>query len=163
LALSLSSQGKSNCFTFTLTLSLTSSTIFLINFYLFFFTFFTRLCAAEKPYQDGTFKVPPDPFFQFYTIGHFILDRFVPGIYCIMTGKSQLEYVNLFTFIRDEAGRLNIPFNWTSSMSDYETGLMPAIREVFGAFFGIDGCHFHYTQCLLRMLQQLGMLVSCYS
>lgn len=66
--------------------------------------FFTRLCTAERPFMDGTFYIAPRPqFHQLFTLGSFLLTRFIPGMYCIMTGKSEQMYSHLFQWIRNEA------------------------------------------------------------
>lgn len=74
--------------------------------------FFTRLCACTRPFMDGTFRVAPQPLFhQLFTIGSFLLNRFIPGMYYIMTGKSEQMYTHLFDWIRNEAntrGILNV-------------------------------------------------------
>ena len=46
--------------------------------------------------MDGTFKIVPHPFYQLFTI-HFIwLKRALPGIYCLLTSKSEEVYNHLF-------------------------------------------------------------------
>jgi hypothetical protein len=36
-------------------------------------------------------------------------------------------------------------------MSDFESGLMPSLRNTFGNDFLIRGCHFHYTKALKEL------------
>jgi hypothetical protein len=82
-----------------------------INTLLVFCTvgFFTRLCQSSRPFMDGTFSIAPQPsFHQLFTIGSFLLERFVPAMYCIMTGKSEQIYTHLFDWIRNEANTRGI-------------------------------------------------------
>ena len=47
--------------------------------------------------MDGTFKIVAHPFNQLFTMMHFIwLKRALPGIYCLLTSKSEEVYNHLF-------------------------------------------------------------------
>ena len=52
--------------------------------------------------------------------------------------------------------QINEEFSWVQTMSDFETGLLPAISE---AFPQIDKrcCHFHFCQAIFRKLCAIGL------
>lgn len=45
-------------------------------------------------------------------------------------------------------------------MSDFESGLIPALRNVFGVPFDIRGCHFHYSSAIYEWAKEHGLTVS---
>lgn len=47
-------------------------------------------------------------------------------------------------------------------MSDFESGLIPALRNVFGVLFDIRGCHFHYTSAIYEWAKEHGLAVSLF-
>ena len=51
---------------------------------------------------------------------------------------------------------LNIPLVPEFIVTDYESGVIPAVRTVF---FGSEqvGCWFHYSQCIYRKIQDIGL------
>ena len=67
-------------------------------------------------------------------------------------------YHFVFQIIKDMMHHLEIneEFSWTQTMSDFDTGLLPAITE---AFPHVDKrcCHFHCCQAIFRKLCALGL------
>lgn len=45
-------------------------------------------------------------------------------------------------------------------MSDFESGLIPSLSNVFGQAFDIRGCHFHYTSAIYAWAIAHGLAVS---
>ena len=67
-----------------------------------------------------------------------------------MTTKSQALYIAVLE-------RIKVPhFKPSASMSDWEIAPRNALKEVFPQI-GIYGCWFHYTQCIWRKTQKLGL------
>lgn len=116
--------------------------------------FFRILCAAENVYMDGTFSVCPAIFYQYFTIHTFLGDnkRLIPLMHCLLTGKRQDIYARLFERLKEIAIELNIPFNWRSSMCDFETGLLPALLAAFPQLLR-RGCFYHFTNAIFRWIQ----------
>ena len=77
---------------------------------------------------------------------------------CLLSEKSRRMYLFVFQIIKDMMRHLEIneELAWTQTMSDFETGLLPAITE---AFPQVDKrcCHFHFCQAIFRKLCGLGL------
>lgn len=97
------------------------------------------LCHEKQPYMDGTFHIAPPRFLQFFTIASFMLQRLIPRLYILMTHKSEQMYTHLWTWLQQEAATRGLPFNWNSSMSDFESGVMLSLQNTFGPAFLIKG------------------------
>ena len=118
--------------------------------------FFCILCAAKHIYMDGTFSVCPAIFYQYFTIHTFLGTnrRLIPLMHCLLSGKTQNIYSRLFTKIKEKANELNIAICWETSMSDFETGLLPALSVEFPPPFIRRGCFFHFTNAVFRWIQE---------
>lgn len=118
--------------------------------------FFQILCAAKHIYMDGTFSVCPAIFYQYFTIHTFIGEnrRLIPLMHCLLSGKTQNIYTRLFTEIKRKANEFNLDVCWETSMSDFETGLLPALHVAFPPPFIRRGCFFHFTNAVFRWIQE---------
>ena len=115
-----------------------------------------HLVAADIVYGDGTFYTCPDIFSQLYTL-HAMLDNVMyPLVYALLPGKSRDMYMRLFRHLRDVADQHQLQFNPRTLLVDYEAAVKRAAEEVFDDV-SVKGCFFHYTQCIWRKAQHLGL------
>lgn len=124
--------------------------------------FFLLLCSANRFFLDGTFNVCPPQYHQYFTINVFHGNnrRLILCLHVLLTRKTQNIYVRLFQLIRQRAQQLNIPIQWTGSMSDYESGLLAALQTTFNNNFDIQGCHFHMDSAVYKNVLEGGLRVS---
>ena len=91
-------------------------------------------------------------------------NRSFPCLYAIMTHKSQASYAGILRYMsqRAEAFFPNDarPIKWETTLSDFESGLLPAIRDhdfLAPPQIAVRGCHFHHTECIWRQIQREGL------
>ena len=76
----------------------------------------------------------------------------LPAIHCMMTSKSQELYSAVL-----ESLVTHIPqFKPLALMSDWEPAPRNALKEIYPQM-KIYGCWFHFTQCVWRKTQKLGL------
>ncbi len=97
--------------------------------------------------MDGTFDLSPTLYEQVFTIHAFVTDRSVPLLYVLMARKSAALYKKLFRLLKDEAASLNVQCDPKIVTTDFESGLIPAIRDEF-PLAEHKGCYFHFTQAV---------------
>jgi hypothetical protein len=114
-----------------------------------------RLSRARVWWMDGTFSAQPHIFAQLYTIHVKIDNEFFPQLWCLLPDKQGATYTRLFQLLKQEALNINLQLMPASVHTDFEMGVIQALR----AEFQIDasGCLFHYSQSVLRHLQQVGL------
>jgi hypothetical protein len=104
-----------------------------------------RLCNSPLISMDGTFDATPTLFKQLFTIHAFVGDRLLPFVYVLMSQKSFTMYVALFNDLKTQCQQRGLNLQPQEVMSDFESGLIPAVRQQFpGARH--RGCHFHFSQ-----------------
>lgn len=103
----------------------------------------TFVCVPRKPY-----------FYQLLIIMAYIsgLDLYIPVVYVLMTGKSQVLYEYAFDLVINMCGGLVRP-QYISV--DFEQALVNALRKKFPHAILI-GCYFHFKQALRKQMQKLG-------
>jgi len=123
----------------------------------------TRL--KTKPMQlffDGYFKTPK-MFQQLLTVYAYddSLDYFGPIFFVLTNSKEEDNYTTIFTELQseitriEEESKLNLHFEASYYLSDFETPLLNAIATKFK---GIQkGCFFHWIQALWRASSKHGM------
>lgn len=119
---------------------------------------FLELCGSDCWYMDGTFRVCPDPFYQLFTIHYFFSDHSIPGLYCLLTAKTEFVYKRLFTLIKDKADEHQVVIRCRRCMTDFEIAITNGVRFVWPQWVA-EGCHFHFTQALYRRMEKLGLKV----
>jgi FLYWCH zinc finger domain len=123
--------------------------------------FLRRLLVTDYVHMDGTFSdKTPYGVYQYFAL-HFFAQgsrRLIPGVHVCMSGKSTYEYRVLLRLLRWSGRKHGYTIQWKHSMSDFETGLLPALqRELPGV--EIDGCHFHYTAAVFKCFKRFGFQV----
>ncbi|KAL2629042.1 hypothetical protein R1flu_013728 [Riccia fluitans] len=117
---------------------------------------FDTLCEHSNIYMDGTFDTCPHLFQQLFTIHAFFGERQVPLLYVLMSSKDRETYVSLFRNLKDLAIRRGRRFSSEQILSDFESGLIPAIHDEFPQSLH-RGCYFHFTQAIWRKVQQMDL------
>ena len=109
---------------------------------------------SSQWFLDGTFKARPLLFSQLYVI-HYAEDGHVlPGIFALMSQRSEAAYGMLFEAIRENLPEENKRGPARFSM-DFEVAASTAMQEVFDNS-APSFCYFHFTQSLWRRMQQSG-------
>ena len=110
-----------------------------------------RLAQHSNWFQDGTFKVAPEVFYQAYTIHATIESSAVPCVYALLPNKTRLTYERMWTELKD----LGEVLNPERLMTDFEKAAINAFTAAFPNAT-ISGCHFHLGQSVWRKIQELG-------
>ena len=66
-------------------------------------------------------------------------------------------YESVFNILQMKAGTRQMVLNPNTIMSDFETGLILAVRNVFRNT-SHKGCYFHFVQAIWRNVQRLGLV-----
>ena len=113
------------------------------------------LSTCQMIFMDGTFKTTPRLWSQVYLIKGQIRrgeNLFLAAV--MLKSKSAETYTamlrRLKVLVLEKTGR---NFRPTTIMSDFESGLMPAVRQELGESQH-KGCFFHFSQALLRFVKQ---------
>jgi MULE transposase domain len=109
------------------------------------------LCGANVVCMDGTFDAVPHLYSQLFTLHSFEHGKLLPLVYCLMSSKERTAYVDIFQALKSQAEEINLTLAPTTIISDFESGLIPAVRDEFPNAHH-QGCHFHYTQVRLLLL-----------
>ena len=110
-------------------------------------------------YGDGTFKICPKIFFQFYTF-HCCTEKLsIPLVYCLLPDKKQETYEfslkKIAALVRRNS---NDPTNWNGPRSmivDFELAMMKALKSVFPQII-VHGCRFHMGKAVYAHIQACG-------
>lgn len=109
--------------------------------------------------SDGTFSVQPAIFSQFYVFHAPYLKKVIPLIFCLLPNKTYSTNCRLFEIIKNEAKMIGTSFEPKKIHIDYEAAMIKAVSNVFSSKC-VQGCLFHYCQCLWRKVQELGLSVA---
>ncbi|CAF1525012.1 unnamed protein product [Adineta ricciae] len=112
-------------------------------------------------FLDGTFYATPPFFDQIFTIHGLKFDCAFPCIFAVLPDRKKATYQELFQEVKSIAASMGQIWQPDQIMSDFETGLMPAVSAEFPLCVH-KGCFYHYSQCLYRRIQSTG-LATAYS
>ncbi|XP_054715332.1 uncharacterized protein LOC129224808 [Uloborus diversus] len=116
-----------------------------------------KLCQSDSIHMDGTFKIVPKLFSQLYTIHGSYLRKIFPLAFCLIGSKSKETYIELFSAIKEHARSHGLIFHPKFVMMDFETACIAALEEVFKGVV-VKGCFFHFSQCIWKQVQRLGLV-----
>ena len=130
------------------------------NEFLFFATDIQllNLSTCSTIYLDGTFKPCPKLYSQLFTIHGLYKGYVTPFVYVLLPSKGCTTYYMVFNILRDHITRVGGLFNPITILSDFESGLIAAIRQQFPNAKH-SGCHFHFTQAVIRKVRDLGLAI----
>jgi hypothetical protein len=104
-----------------------------------------HLYQAKIVTMDGTFDGAPKLFTQLFTIHAFYDKKLLPLVFVLMSSKDRASYAKLFEILKSRATSLHTVFKPDIILSDFETGLIAAVRDEFPNA-NHHGCYFHFTQ-----------------
>ncbi|CAF4462764.1 unnamed protein product, partial [Rotaria socialis] len=119
------------------------------------------ICDNSIIFLDGTFRSTPPFFDQIFTIHGLKFDCAFPCIFALLPDRKKSTYQQLFKELNAVAVSMGRTWKPDQIMSDFETSLIPAISTEFPESVH-KGCYFHFSQCLYRRIQSLG-LATAYS
>ncbi|XP_066596444.1 uncharacterized protein [Prorops nasuta] len=88
---------------------------------------------------------------QLVTIMGRINNKFLPCIWVLMSGRTEIEYIRLFRYLKDSVLK---DLNVSKIISDYEFALQNAIKTVF-PHCTLMGCYFHYVYNVRKYAKKL--------
>jgi MULE transposase domain len=118
---------------------------------------FARLCSTDTIYIDGTFKVCPHPYAQYFTFHCFVENRSIPCIHLLATHKTEALYSRILQWIKGKAHNERLEILWVKSMSDFESGVLPALQEEF-PLLDERTCNFHLLSLWYHHLAAVHLL-----
>ncbi|CAF1661299.1 unnamed protein product, partial [Rotaria sordida] len=77
-------------------------------------------------FMGGTFKVCPDEFYQLFTLHALLKSVIIPLVYGLLIGKNATDYTKFFGKVLEQDD-----FEPASILSDFESGTIKTIKEVF--------------------------------
>ena len=115
------------------------------------------LKKAKAWYVDGTFKVVRHPFTQLWSIHAFVANgedlKQMPFLYVLMSSRRTVDYTAIFNHLKTITdGALQVK----EMILDFELSLWKAVPGCFPDV-KLRGCVFHWTQCVWRKIQGVGM------
>ncbi|KAH9377354.1 hypothetical protein HPB48_023156 [Haemaphysalis longicornis] len=109
---------------------------------------------------DGTFDYCPPEFSQTYSLQGFLKGEGLPLVVALMPSKTRADYSKAFSKVIKNAlwARHGTVGTLGVGHSDFEVSAIPACEDVF-AGVTVKGCLFHFSQCFMRKLAELGLRV----
>ena len=115
------------------------------------------LATSETIHVDGTFEICPRLLYQVFTINTFVHGQQFPLVYGLLPGKSREVYNQFFMAVKEEALKSGVHFSPDEIMTDFGLAVVQALELPFpGA--RIHRCYCHFSQCLWRKVQRLGLV-----
>ncbi|CAF4169822.1 unnamed protein product, partial [Rotaria sordida] len=115
------------------------------------------LSKSKRVGSDGTFETAAQISQQNYIImSEFEEIHTVPLVYCLCEKKNYETYKLIIQILRTAVDDLQLNFEPMFWMSDYESGLIKAIKQELPNT-KLLGCTFHYNQAIYRNIQLKGL------
>lgn len=118
-----------------------------------------ELASADMYHVDGTFQTAPSIFYQIITLHASVLGVMKPLVFGLLPNKETSTYVRFLQILRTAAAEKGYHLNPSRLMQDFKKALHNATLKVFPDA-QVKGCFFHFSQCLWRKLQNIGLAVS---
>ncbi|XP_025016251.1 uncharacterized protein LOC112538666 [Tetranychus urticae] len=119
--------------------------------------FLQYLANSDRVYVDGTFSSAPKQFNQLFTFHVLVNENMFAVVFALLPDKKMTTYLKLISVITSTIrNKLGIIFRPEHLHCDFEMAIMQSFKTFFPNI-NIHGCYFHFTQCLLRKLQNLGL------
>lgn len=112
------------------------------------------LCNCDAWFCDGTFMTVPVHFQQLYTIHGFKSGKYFALVYVLIPNSKTKMYVKVLECLKEIEPRINP----VRIMIDFERSFIKAVSKCFSQAI-IDGCHFHFCQCVWRTVQSNGLQI----
>ena len=116
----------------------------------------TNLVDADIIYGHGTVYTSPNQFTQLYTLHATVDGVMYPLAFSLLPGKSEQIYDRLFDILKTACQQRGLHLSPHTFFTDFETATRNAARRAFPNV-SLKSCFFHYTQCIWRRTQKLGL------
>ncbi len=117
------------------------------------------LSQSKMWFADGTFQMCPKEFHQLYFIHSEYRGEPMPLVYCLLRGKTEAIYLEVFNAISQMTQRVlppGTPLGLQEMMMDFGSAERNAFSRVFPTA-RVRGCTFHYGQALIRKIGEIGL------
>ncbi|CAF1015846.1 unnamed protein product [Adineta ricciae] len=115
------------------------------------------LSASKRISSDGTFESAPKITHQNYIImGEYKEKHPIPLCFCLCERRNYETYELIIKVLKTAIRNLNLDFQPTYWMSDFEPALTKAIKKQVPNTH-LLGCTFHYNQAIYRNIQLKGL------
>ena len=81
----------------------------------------------------------------------------IATLYCLICNRTSQTYTNLLRMIQDVCSEHSLIFDPETFTIDFEIAMISPINVVFPRA-NVLGCLFHFSQCLTRKIQQIGLI-----
>ena len=108
---------------------------------------------SEDWFCDGTFKVCPEIFFQFYTVHARSNGRVIPCVFGLLPNKTRDTYARFFTELTNHVHQPDDP---STILFDFELAAINAATDSFPTA-EITCCFFHLCTNMRKKIQAVGL------
>lgn len=95
-------------------------------------------------------------FMQLFTINGFVHGQQFSLVYALLPSKTQADYNRMFTYLKEELQNQGLQMSPQSVMADFELAVIQSLEMQLPGI-EIQGCYFHFSQCLWRKVLAPGM------
>lgn len=117
------------------------------------------LAATDRVLMDGTFKTCPAPWFQMFCMHILIGLNSIMVVTVFLSSKSKRIYIRMLHLLSNRFHELGVAVKWTTVMTDFESGLRPALYDFLDAGTALPACYFHFTKSNIKEIGQIGLIV----
>jgi hypothetical protein len=114
------------------------------------------LCDVDDVFMDGTFKCCPKYFQQFYTSHGYKKGNYVPLVFMLLPGKSEVVYRYAFSSLIRICREKGLEFSPSTVHVDSEETVMKVVKSLLPTVT-VKCCRFHLGQSWWRKIQSLGL------
>ena len=114
----------------------------------------TNLVSADITYGDGTFYTSPTQFTQLYTLHAMVVMYSL--VFGLLPGKSEEIYYRYFNLLKITCQQHQLQLIPHIFLTDFQTVTRNSAPRAFTQAT-LKSCFFHYTQCIWRKTQKLGL------
>ena len=114
------------------------------------------MCLADTLCCDGTFDCVPSIFTQLFTVNYFYAEKLLPAIYVLSRRRTAQTYELVLAELKEYLSGNGNNLKASKIICDYENSLLATLQAAFPRT-KIQGCYFHFCQCVYRKVQKLGL------
>ena len=116
-----------------------------------------RFAGADTGFVDGNFKLAPKGFKQAYFIRVPYEQSSVTCVYAFLQNKTTAVYAELFDALIQKCEEMGLRVKIKTIVSDFEKGVLKAVRRTSGRDVHRQGCFFDLCQSIWRKVNNLGL------
>ena len=117
------------------------------------------LSHCDQWHMDGTFDAA-SIFYQLYILYGWYKGEMYPCAYIFLENKTSETYQKVFHHLANNPYGYNLKPK--TIMSDFESGLIAAVRVYYNNTVQHLGCHFHYANALVKNIALVGLKTGNY-